>query len=60
VVLGGINAPGEILSNPEIVDRIGSYRELGVSAAAVAVKGRTRAEWCDNAERIGAEVIAKL
>ena len=24
------------------------------------VKGRTRAEWCDDAERIGAEVIAKL
>jgi probable F420-dependent oxidoreductase len=60
VVLGGVNAPGETLSNPQIVDRLGSYRELGVTTAAVSVKGRTRAEWCDNAEHMGAEVIAKL
>jgi probable F420-dependent oxidoreductase len=60
VVLGGVNKPGETLSNQEMLDRICKYRELGVSAAAVSVKGNTRAEWCDNAERIGDEVIAKL
>ena len=60
VVLGGVNAPGETLSNQQIVDRIGQYRELGVTTAAVSVRGRTHAEWCDNAERVGAEVIAKL
>jgi hypothetical protein len=60
IVLGGVNAPGEILSNQQIVDRIGQYRELGVTTAAVSVKGRTCAEWCDNAERVGAEIIAKL
>jgi probable F420-dependent oxidoreductase len=60
VVLGGVNSPGEVLSNQEILDRIGAYRELGVTTAAVAVRGRTRAEWCDNAESIGAGVLAKL
>jgi probable F420-dependent oxidoreductase len=60
VVLGGINSPGETLSIPQIVDRIGRYRDLGVAAAAVSVNGRTCAEWCDNAERIGAEAIAKF
>ena len=59
VVLGGVNRPGEILSDQEIVDRISAYAELGVTTAAVTVKGRDRAEWCDNAERIGAGVIAK-
>ncbi len=60
IVLGGVNTPGEVLSNQEIVDRIGTYAELGVTTAAVSVKGRTRAEWCDNAERVGEEVIAKV
>lgn len=59
VVLGGVNRPGEILSDQEIVDRISAYAELGVTTAAVTVKGRDRAEWCDNAERIGAGVVAK-
>ncbi len=60
VVLGGIHAPGEVLSSQQIVDRIARYRELGVTASAVLVKGRSLAEWCDDAERVGAEVIAKL
>lgn len=60
VVLGGINKPGEELSYQEMLDRIGLYREMGVTAAGITAKGRTRAEWCDNAESIGAEVIAKL
>ena len=60
VVLGGVNKPGEQMSFQQIVDRIGIYRELGGTAAGVTVKGRTRAEWCDNAEQVGAEVIAKL
>jgi probable F420-dependent oxidoreductase len=60
VVLGGLNAPGEKVSTQQMVDRIGAYRELGVTAAGVTVEGRTRAEFCDNAERMGAEVIAKI
>ena len=60
VVLGGVNAPGESLSDQEMLDRIGAYRELGVTAAGVTVTGRTRSEFCDNAERVGAEIIAKI
>jgi probable F420-dependent oxidoreductase len=59
VVLGGVNKPGEELSHQEIVDRIGIYAEMGVTTVGVTVKGRTRAEWCDNAELVGQEVIAK-
>ncbi|HEX7871714.1 MAG TPA: LLM class F420-dependent oxidoreductase [Sphingobium sp.] len=60
VVLGGVNKPGEVLSYQEILDRIAAYRELGVTAAGVTIKGETRNQWCDNAQEIGEEVIAKL
>jgi hypothetical protein len=33
---------------------------MGVVAAGIAASGRTRAEWCDDAERSGAEIIAKI
>jgi probable F420-dependent oxidoreductase len=60
VVLGGLNSPGEELSTQEILDRAATFKDMGVTTAAISAKGRTRAEWCDDAERIGVEVIAKL
>ena len=60
VDLGGVTAPGEAISGQELLDRLCSYRELGVSAASINVPGDTPAEWCDNVERIGEEVIAGL
>ncbi|WP_297494459.1 TIGR03619 family F420-dependent LLM class oxidoreductase [Acidocella sp.] len=60
VVLGSIFAPGETRSTQKYFDRIGQYQELGVSAAGVLIEGRTRAEWCDNAQRLGEDVISKL
>jgi probable F420-dependent oxidoreductase len=60
IVLGGLNRPGEKLDYPAMVDRIGKLREMGVTTVAVSGEGATRAEWCDNAERIDAEVLAKL
>lgn len=60
VLLGGVNVPGEVLSNQQIVDRISIYAEMGVTAIGVSVTGATRAQWCDNAEKIGEEVIAKV
>lgn len=60
VVAGSILAPGEKLSTQQIIDRIGQYRELGVVAAGMYVDGRNRREWCDNAERFGTDVIAKI
>ena len=60
VILGGLNTPGETLSPQQILDRASLYKEMGITIGAISAKGRTRAEWCDDAERIGVEVIAKL
>jgi probable F420-dependent oxidoreductase len=60
VVVGSIVAPGEERSTQMYLDRIGLYRELGITAAGMSIEGRTRAEWCDNALRFGEDVIAKL
>jgi probable F420-dependent oxidoreductase len=60
VMLGGLNKPGEKCSHQELVDRVGTYAALGVIAAGVTVEGETVEEWCDNAERMGTDVIAKI
>jgi probable F420-dependent oxidoreductase len=60
IVLGGLTSPGVQVSSQELLDLAARYAEMGVSTAAISPNGRTRAEWCDDAERIGAEVIAKL
>jgi probable F420-dependent oxidoreductase len=60
IVLGSVVRPDEQWTPQVLIDRIGRYRDLGVSAVAVSVAGRTRREWCDNAAFIGAEVIEKL
>lgn len=57
---GSSLTPGEAWSPQMLVDRAARFAEMGVSAAGMSIAGRTRAEWCDNAERFGAEVIAKL
>jgi hypothetical protein len=60
IVLGGLTAPGVKVSSQEMLDLIGKYSAMGVSTAAISANGRTRAEYCDDVERIGAEVIAKI
>jgi len=60
IVLGGLTTPGEKVDNQELIDRIGHFAEMGVTTAAITVNGRTCAEFCDEAERIGAEIIAKV
>ncbi|MEV3901113.1 TIGR03619 family F420-dependent LLM class oxidoreductase [Mycobacterium sp. NPDC050551] len=60
IVLGSVVAPGEQWTPSMLVDRIGRFRELGVSAVAISVSGRTRNEWCDNAAFIGEHVIAQI
>jgi hypothetical protein len=40
--------------------RIGRYFELGVSAVAISMSGRSRNQGRDNAAHIGSEVIARL
>ena len=60
VVLGGLNPPGEAWTPDALLERIARYEALGVTAAAAHIEGRTRAEWCDNAERFAAEILARL
>ena len=60
VVLAGANLPHGEDSVDARIEKICQLRELGVSTITVGFAGHTRAEWCDSAERFGAEVIAKL
>jgi probable F420-dependent oxidoreductase len=60
VILGGVNSPGDTYSAQQLLDRLSRFRELGVDGAAITVDGYTRREWCDNAERLGEDVIAKI
>jgi probable F420-dependent oxidoreductase len=60
VILSSLTSPGEKLNAAALVDRIGRYRELGITGVALHIEGHTRAEWCENAERCGADVLAKL
>jgi len=60
IFCSSITVPGEPWSAQAVVDRIGRYRELGVLGAATSIEGTTRAEWCDNAARFGAEVLALI
>ena len=60
IFLASVNKPNEEWNAQAILDKLGRYADMGVIGAAVTIDGRTRAEWCDNAERFGTEVIAKL
>jgi probable F420-dependent oxidoreductase len=61
IVLGSVTSPGEDVSSQEMIDRIARFAQMGVTTAAISPpKYRNRAEFCDEVERIGAEVIAQL
>lgn len=60
VFLGSIRRPGEELNAQLILDKLGRYRELGITGAVTHIEGDTREQWCDNAAWFGSEVLAKL
>lgn len=60
VFLASITQPGEKWEPQQIVDKLGQYQALGVICASTYIEGRTRAEWCDNAERFGTDVLSQL
>jgi probable F420-dependent oxidoreductase len=60
IVLSSISSLYEKGNAAAMIDKIEELRALGASGAAVHMEGSTRAEWCDNAERFAAEVLAKL
>jgi probable F420-dependent oxidoreductase len=60
IIVSSITSTGEKLSSAGLIDKIGRLRDMGVSGAAVHIDGKTRAEWCDQAQRFGGDVLAKL
>jgi probable F420-dependent oxidoreductase len=60
VFLASVTKPGEEWNAQAIIDKLGRFKEMGVIGAGASIDGKTRAEWCDNAERFGTEVIQKL
>jgi len=60
IFLSSISSLSEKDNAAAMIDKIGQLHALGARGAAVHLEGRTRAEWCDNAERFAAEVLAKL
>lgn len=60
VVLSSLSMPGDDGSPQSVVDRIGQYRQLGVTGAACNFQGATRKEWCENAEKFAVDVLAKI
>ncbi len=60
IFLASITQPGEQWTPQQLIDKIGKFKEMGVIGAGISIDGKTRAEWCDNAARFGADVIAKL
>jgi hypothetical protein len=60
IFLASITQPGEQWTPQSLIDKIGAFKQMGVIGAGISIDGKTRAEWCDNAERFGADVIAKL
>jgi probable F420-dependent oxidoreductase len=60
VVTGAIAMPGEDWTPQLIVERAGRFAEQSVVMTGMHIKGDSLAEWCDNAERFGEAVIARL
>jgi probable F420-dependent oxidoreductase len=60
VATGSLSLPGETLEQSAMIDRAGQMAEMGIVATAMNIKGQSLNEYCDNVERFGAEVIAKL
>ena len=60
IVLGAVNQPNEAWNPQALLEKIGRMRELGVTTVGATIDGDSRAEWCANAERYGAEIIAKF
>ena len=60
IILSSLTSPGEKLNPPALIERIARYKELGITGCALHIDGKTRAEWCDNVERCGEQVVAKL
>ncbi len=60
VHLSSLTSPGEQWTPASLIDKIGRFKDRGILSAALHVSGNNVKEWCENAERIGADVISKI
>jgi len=60
IILSSISSQEEMRDPQRMIDKIADFQKLGVRGVAVNFQARTRAEWCDAAERFAAQVLAKL
>ena len=60
VAIGSVVKRGEAWEPQMVIDRAGRFAEMGLVEAGMSIDGPTRAEWCDNVEKLGVDVIAKV
>jgi probable F420-dependent oxidoreductase len=60
IMVAGLSANEGTWNSQRWLDRIAELEAIGVTAVTLNFSGKTRTEWCENAERYGVEVIAKL
>jgi probable F420-dependent oxidoreductase len=60
IILSSISSLSGNENAAAMIDKIGELQALGASGAAVHIAGKTRAEWCENAQRFGTDVLAKI
>ena len=60
IVLGSLKAIDKNTNPQEVIDRAATLKAMGLSGCAVHMLAKTPSEWCDDAERFGEDVLAKL
>lgn len=60
VIVAGLSENEGTWNSQRWLERIAELGAIGVTAVTLNVSGKTRTEWCENAERYGVDVIAKL
>lgn len=60
LVLASTTHPGDEWNPQKLIDKIKGYEEMGVTAVGSHMDGKTRREWCDNAQRFAEDVLSKV
>jgi probable F420-dependent oxidoreductase len=61
LILGSfVHMPSSGWNAQQLLDKAGEFQAVGATTVAAGMPGATRAEWIENAQRFGEEVIAKL
>lgn len=60
LAIGSPVFPGEVLDSMALIDRILELEDMGFQQCSVNIRGATRVQWCEDAERLANEVLLKL